>query len=191
MTKNQKNTLTSIIESNKDYSESFNQGNLSAKPSKSIAILTCMDTRINIEKVCGLESGEAHIIRNAGGKVTDDTMRSFVVSYKLLGTKDWFVIQHTDCGLSKITDEKMSSLLESDLETASFENGDWNSNKNDNSESGSSFGHQVEWNTFLDLKKSILEDIEKIKNHPLTPSYINIYGLIYDVKTGELESLEN
>lgn len=191
MTKNQKNTLTSIIESNKDYSESFNQGNLSAKPSKSIAILTCMDTRINIEKVCGLESGEAHIIRNAGGKVTDDTMRSFVVSYKLLGTKDWFVIQHTDCGLSKITDEKMASLLESDLETASFENGDWNSNKNDNSESGSSFGHQVEWNTFLDLKKSILEDIEKIKNHPLTPSYINIYGLIYDVKTGELESLEN
>ena len=191
MTKNQKNTLTSIIESNKDYSESFNQGNLSAKPSKSIAILTCMDTRINIEKVCGLESGEAHIIRNAGGKVTDDTMRSFVVSYKLLGTKDWFVIQHTDCGLSKITDEKMASLLESDLETASFENGDWNSNKNDNTESGSSFGHQVEWNTFLDLKKSILEDIEKIKNHPLTPSYINIYGLIYDVKTGELESLEN
>tara|TARA_B110000240_G_scaffold72083_1_gene81991 strand:+ start:291 stop:866 length:576 start_codon:yes stop_codon:yes gene_type:complete len=191
MTKNQKNTLTSIIESNKDYSESFNQGNLSAKPSKSIAILTCMDTRINIEKVCGLESGEAHIIRNAGGKVTDDTIRSFVVSYKLLGTKDWFVIQHTDCGLSKITDEKMASLLESDLETASFENGNWNSNKNDNSESGSSFGHQVEWNTFLDLKKSILEDIEKIKNHPLTPSYINIYGLIYDVKTGELESLEN
>ena len=191
MTKNQKNTLTSIIESNKDYSESFNQGNLSAKPSKSIAILTCMDTRINIEKVCGLESGEAHIIRNAGGKVTDDTIRSFVVSYKLLGTKDWFVIQHTDCGLSKITDEKMASLLESNLETASFENGDWNSNKNDNSESGSSFGHQVEWNTFLDLKKSILEDIEKIKNHPLTPSYINIYGLIYDVKTGELESLEN
>jgi|TARA_B110000459_G_C16411622_1_gene403281 carbonic anhydrase len=191
MTKNQKNTLTSIIESNKDYSESFNQGNLSAKPSKSIAILTCMDTRINIEKVCGLESGEAHIIRNAGGKVTDDTIRSFVVSYKLLGTKDWFVIQHTDCGLSKITDEKMASLLESDLETASFENGDWNSNKNDNSESGSSFGHQVEWNTFLDLKKSILEDIEKIKNHPLTPSYINIYGLIYDVKTGELETLEN
>ena len=191
MTKNQKNTLTSIIESNKDYSESFNQGNLSAKPSKSIAILTCMDTRINIEKVCGLESGEAHIIRNAGGKVTDDTIRSFVVSYKLLGTKDWFVIQHTDCGLSKITDEKMASLLESDLETASFENGDWNSNKNDNSEFGSSFGHQVEWNTFLDLKKSILEDIEKIKNHPLTPSYINIYGLIYDVKTGELETLEN
>ncbi|MDC0432234.1 carbonic anhydrase [Hyphomicrobiales bacterium] len=191
MTKNQKNTLTSIIESNKDYSESFNQGNLSAKPSKSIAILTCMDTRINIEKVCGLESGEAHIIRNAGGKVTDDTIRSFVVSYKLLGTKDWFVIQHTDCGLSKITDEKMASLLESNLETASFENGDWNSNKNDNSESGSSFGHQVEWNTFLDLKKSILEDIEKIKNHPLTPSYINIYGLIYDVKTGELETLEN
>ena len=191
MTKNQKNTLTSIIESNKDYSESFNQGNLSAKPSKSIAILTCMDTRINIEKVCGLESGEAHIIRNAGGKVTDDTIRSFVVSYKLLGTKDWFVIQHTDCGLSKITDEKMASLLESDLEIASFENGDWNSNKNDNSESGSSFGHQVEWNTFLDLKKSILEDIEKIKNHPLTPSHINVYGLIYDVKTGELESLEN
>ena len=191
MTKNQKNTLTSIIESNKDYSESFNQGNLSAKPSKSIAILTCMDTRINIEKVCGLESGEAHIIRNAGGKVTDDTIRSFVVSYKLLGTKDWFVIQHTDCGLSKITDEKMASLLESDLETASFENGDWNSNKNDNSESGSYFGHQVEWNTFLDLKKSILEDIEKIKNHPLTPSHINVYGLIYDVKTGELETLEN
>lgn len=191
MTKDQKNAFTSIIEKNKNYSESFNHDNLSAKPSKSIAVLTCMDTRINVEKICGLESGEAHILRNAGGRVTDDAIRSFIISYKLLGTKDWFVIQHTDCGLSKITDKKMANLLEDNLETATFKNGDWKSNKNHNSESGSPFGHQIKWHTFSDIKKSILEDVRKLKKHPLTPSHINVYGLIYDVKTGILETPEN
>lgn len=188
--KNKNRTLTSITENNKNYSEDFDKGDLASKPSKSIAILTCMDTRINPLELCGLNIGEAHIIRNAGGRVTDDAIRSLVISYKLLGTKDWFIIQHTDCGLSKITDKEIANLLENDLETATFENGNWKNNKNKDSESGSAQGHKMKWYTFSNLKESISEDLEKIKNHPLIPKNINIYGFIYDVKTAKLLPIE-
>ena len=123
--KNQNGALTSITENNKNYTEIFDKGDLASKPSKSIAILTCMDTRINPLKLCGLNIGDAHIIRNAGGRVTDDAIRSLIISYKLLGTKDWFIIQHTDCGLSKINDKEIADLLEIDLETSTLENGNW------------------------------------------------------------------
>ena len=188
--KNQNGALISITENNKNYTEIFDKGDLASKPSKSIAILTCMDTRINPLKLCGLNIGDAHIIRNAGGRVTDDAIRSLIISYKLLGTKDWFIIQHTDCGLSKINDKEIADLLEIDLETSTLENGNWKSNKNSKSEAGSNYGHKIKWYTFLNLKESILEDLEKIKNHPLIPKNINIYGFIYDVKTGRLEPLE-
>jgi carbonic anhydrase len=188
--KNQNGALTSITENNKNYTEIFDKGDLASKPSKSIAILTCMDARINPLKLCGLNIGDAHIIRNAGGRVTDDAIRSLIISYKLLGTKDWFIIQHTDCGLSKINDKEIADLLEIDLETSTLENGNWKSNKNSKSEAGSNYGHKIKWYTFLNLKESILEDLEKIKNHPLIPKNINIYGFIYDVKTGRLEPLE-
>lgn len=188
--KNQNGALTSITENNKNYTEIFDKGDLASKPSKSIAILTCMDTRINPLKLCGLNIGDAHIIRNAGGRVTDDAIRSLIISYKLLGTTDWFIIQHTDCGLSKINDKEIANLLEIDLETSTLENGNWKSNKNSKSEAGSNYGHKIKWYTFLNLKESILEDLEKIKNHPLIPKNINIYGFIYDVKTGRLEPLE-
>jgi len=188
--KNQNGALTSITENNKNYTEIFDKGDLASKPSKSIAILTCMDTRINPLKLCGLNIGDAHIIRNAGGRVTDDAIRSLIISYKLLGTKDWFIIQHTDCGLSKINDKEIADLLEIDLETSTLENGNWKSNKNSKSEAGSNYGRKIKWYTFLNLKESILEDLEKIKNHPLIPKNINIYGFIYDVKTGRLEPVE-
>ena len=188
--KNQNGALTSITENNKNYTEIFDKGDLASKPSKSIAILTCMDTRINPLKLCGLNIGDAHIIRNAGGRVTDDAIRSLIISYKLLGTKDWFIIQHTDCGLSKINDKEIADLLEIDLETSTLENGNWKSNKNSKSEAGSNYGHKIKWYTFLNLKESILEDLEKIKKHPLIPKNINIYGFIYDVKTGRLEPVE-
>lgn len=188
--KNQNGALTSITENNKNYTEIFDKGDLASKPSKSIAILTCMDTRINPLKLCGLNIGDAHIIRNAGGRVTDDAIRSLIISYKLLGTKDWFIIQHTDCGLSKINDKEIADLLEIDLETSTLENGNWKSNKNSKSEDGSNYGRKIKWYTFLNLKESILEDLEKIKNHPLIPKNINIYGFIYDVKTGRLEPSE-
>ena len=187
--KNQNGALTSITENNKNYTEIFDKGDLASKPSKSIAILTCMDTRINPLKLCGLNIGDAHIIRNAGGRVTDDAIRSLIISYKLLGTKDWFIIQHTDCGLSKINDKEIADLLEIDLETSTLENGNWKSNKNSKSEAGSNYGHKIKWYTFK-FKREYLEDLEKIKKHPLIPKNINIYGFIYDVKTGRLEPLE-
>ena len=124
MTKN----LVPIIEANNQYSKEFDKGDLSAQPKKNIAILTCMDARFDPAKALGLEEGDAHVIRNAGGRATDDAIRSLVVSHKLLGTFEWFLIQHTDCGMQKISDETIAKLLEDDLETASFDGKSWSNN---------------------------------------------------------------
>ena len=103
--------LIPIIEANNQYSKKFDKGDLSASPKKNIAILTCMDARFDPARALGLEEGDAHVIRNAGGRVTDDAIRSLIVSHKLLGTVEWFLIQHTDCGIQKISDEETGAYL--------------------------------------------------------------------------------
>lgn len=181
--------LFEIIESNQRFKIKFDKAELSAQPTRHIAILTCMDCRMNPYEFAGLREGEAHIIRNAGGRVTDDAIRSLVVSHKLLGTLDWFIIGHTDCGMSKITDEVIGELLEKDLETATLDQGVWINplrEASDNTKSGSSLGKQTKWYTFNNLGQTILDDIDIIKKHPLVPSHINVYGLIFDVHAGKL-----
>ena len=141
MTKN----LLQIIEANNKYSKEFDKGDLSAQPKKNIAILTCMDARFDPAKALGLEEGDAHVIRNAGGRVTDDAIRSLVVSHKLLGTTEWILIQHTDCGMQKISDETIAQLLEDDLETAFFDGKSWSNNnvQSETSKPGSKEGHKL------------------------------------------------
>ena len=181
--------LSEMIESNERFKTKFDKAELSAQPTKHIAILTCMDCRMNPYEFAGLREGEAHIIRNAGGRVTDDAIRSLVVSHKLLGTLDWFIVGHTDCGMSKVTDEVIGELLETDLETASLDQGVWINplrESSDNTKSGSSLGKHTKWYTFNNLGQTILDDIDIIKKHPLVPSHIKIYGLIFDVHTGKL-----
>ena len=160
-----------ILNANNQYSKEFNKGDLPAQPKKNIAILTCMDARFDPAKALGLEEGDAHVIRNAGGRVTDDAIRSLVISHKLLATNEWILIQHTDCGMQKISDETIAKLLEDDLETASFDGQSWSNNntKSENSKPGSKEGHNINWYTFSSLKQSMTEDLKIIKNHSLIP----------------------
>src|SRR6201999_2600854 len=103
---------------NAAYSDRFEKGDLALPPARRFAILTCMDARLDPAKYAGLTEGDAHVIRNAGGRATDDAIRSLVISYKLLGTREWFVIHHSNCGMELFTGEQMSDLLSKSLETA-------------------------------------------------------------------------
>ncbi len=159
--------LNEILSANKKYASGFkSKSELKSPPKKHFAILTCMDARLDPAKFAGLAEGDAHVIRNAGGRVSDDAIRSLLISHKLLGTDEWFVIQHTSCGMCCVTNEEIDK-----------EFGIENESK------------KIDWLTFEDNKKCLKEDLEKLKNHSLVPDSIKIHGLIYDVKTGFLEKL--
>jgi len=175
--------LEEVLSANEEYVAGFgDKGELALPPARHFSILTCMDARIDPAKISGLTEGDAHVIRNAGGRASEDAIRSLVISYKLLGTKEWFVIHHTDCGMELFTNEIMGDLLANSLDTASFD-GEW---KDDGKTPGSTEGQNIDFLTINDQEASVLEDVEKIRNHPLVPPYIPIYGYIYDVKSGRL-----
>jgi carbonic anhydrase len=123
------------------------------------------------------------VIRNAGGRASEDAIRSVVISYKLLGTKEWFVIHHTDCGMLTFTNEIIRDLLSKSLETARIENGQW---KDVGSGGGSNAAEYIEWLTFKNLNQSVIHDMARIRTHPLVPLAIPIYGYVYDVISGKL-----
>ena len=155
--------LKEVLFSNKTYAKNFDhKRNLQASPIKKFAILTFMDARLDPAKFAGLSEGDAHVIRNAGGRVTDDVIRSLLISYKLLGTKEWFIIHHTDCGLEKFSNSDIDKEFNIDLK------------------------NKIDWLTFKNNEKSVLQDICILKNNPLVPKSIPIYGYIYDCKTGNL-----
>ncbi len=172
-----------VLQANEQYVAGFNKGDLAMPPARQFAILTCMDARLDPAKYAGLSEGDAHVIRNAGGRASDDAIRSLVISYKLLGTKEWFVIHHTDCGMETFTDDIMRDLLSSSLKTASVDESGWH----DCCEGpGSAEGKYIDWLTISDQAESVLEDVVRIKSHPLVPVNIPVYGYIYDVKSGQL-----
>src|SRR5690606_21613513 len=142
------NVLDEVLTANRDYAASFgDKGKLAMPPSRQFAILTCMDARLDPAKFAGLAEGDAHVIRNAGGRASDDAIRSLVISYKLLGTREWFVIHHTNCGMEFFTNEIMRGLLASSLEPASLVDGEW---QDTGSGSGSREGQYIEWLTIAD-----------------------------------------
>jgi len=175
--------LDEVLKANKDYSEHFDKGTLAIPPARHFAILTCMDARLDPAKFAGLIEGDAHIIRNAGGRASDDAIRSLIISHKLLGTKEWFVIHHTDCGMQLFTNEVMYKLLSESLDTAVFDGKHWQNPTKDN---GSNEGQYINWLTFENLEQSVIDDVHRIRNHPLVPKTIPIYGFIYDVRSGKL-----
>ena len=176
--------LKEILAANEKYVVGFGEkGKLALPPARRFAILTCMDARLHPSKYAGLSEGDAHVIRNAGGRATDDAIRSLVISYKLLGTREWFVIHHTDCGMALFTDDIISDLLEKSLETAQVDEKGW---RDVGKGPGSGAGRFIKWHTFTDLPKSVTDDVTRIRNHPLVPKGIPIYGYIYDVRTGKL-----
>ena len=178
------NVLSEVLSANTTYTANFgDKGKLPMPPGRRFAILTCMDARLDPAKFAGLSEGDAHVIRNAGGRASDDAIRSLVISYKLLGTREWFVIHHTDCGMETFTDEIMRGLLASSLKTASVDASGWH----DSGEGpGSREGDYIDWLTIKDQAESVTSDVRRIRNHPLVSGSIPIYGYIYDVRSGKL-----
>ena len=176
--------LQEVLEANAKYVSSFgDKASLALPPARQFAILTCMDARLDPAKYAGLSEGDAHVIRNAGGRASDDAIRSLVISYKLLGTKEWFVIHHSNCGMEFFTDESIRGLLSKSLETAALgEEGFYDVGKGPGSEDGA----YIDWLTISDRNKAVLDDVSRIRRHSLVPSNIPIYGYIYDVATGSL-----
>ena len=175
--------LNEVLLANREYVSGFDKADLAMPPARQFAILTCMDARLDPAKYAGLSEGDAHVIRNAGGRASDDAIRSLVISYKLLGTKEWFVIHHTDCGMETFTNEIMSDLLTSSLKTSSVDASGWH----DSGEGpGSTEAKYINWLTIKNQAESVLEDVTRIKAHPLVPGDIPVYGYVYDVKSGSL-----
>ena len=153
--------------SNINYADDFGSKKyLKSKPTRRFAILTCMDARLDPAKFAGLVEGDAHVIRNAGGRASEDAVRSLLISYKLLDTKEWFVVHHTGCGMEAVTNEEINEIF--GIKTSS----------------------NINWLTFNDNKRSLIEDVLTLRNHPLVPKSIPIYGYIYNCSNGRLEEVQ-
>ncbi|MDH5591963.1 MAG: carbonic anhydrase [Gammaproteobacteria bacterium] len=176
--------LDEVLSANADYVAGFgSKGDLPMPPGRNFAILTCMDARLDPAKYAGLAEGDAHVIRNAGGRASDDAIRSLVISYKLLGTKEWFVIHHTDCGMETFNNEIMGNLLASSLKRSSVDASGWHDSGDGE---GTTDGKFIQWLTINDQAQSVTEDVKRIRNSPMVPAEIPIYGYIYDCKSGKL-----
>src|SRR4051794_25952497 len=176
--------LDEVLSANDRYAASFGEkAGLTLPPARRFAILTCMDARLDPAKYAGLTEGDAHVIRNAGGRASDDAIRSLVISYKLLGTREWFVIHHTDCGMAFFSNDLMSDLCGSSLDTAQLGPDGF---VDAGTGSGSNEAKYIDWLTIGDPEQAVTDDVLRIRNHPLVPGRIPIYGYIYDVKTGKL-----
>jgi carbonic anhydrase len=158
--------IDDVVQANEKYYQTFTGGNKPVQPKKKLAILTCMDSRIDVFDILGLESGDAHVIRNAGGIVTDDALRSLIVSQNLLGTEEILVMNHTDCGLMLIGEDEMKEKLQRQYGTAAV--------------SPSHF------HAFKDLEQNVRDQVQKLRTHPWLPNAVPVRGFIYDVRTGRL-----
>ena len=157
-----------FLDANSAYASTFTKGDLPMPPGRKTAVLVCMDARIDPAKALGLEEGDAHVIRNAGGLATPDAIRSLVISYKLLGTREFVVIHHTDCGMLTFTNEQIRDQLKQDL------NAD---------------ASAIDFLPFSDVDASVRRDLETIRANPLIPSDIPVRGFVYDVTTGRLREI--
>lgn len=173
-----------VLDANAKYAASFGErANLAMPPKRRFAILTCMDARLDPAKYAGLSEGDAHVIRNAGGRASEDAIRSLVISYKLLGTHEWFVVHHTNCGMEFFTNERIRELLKNSLETAALGPDGF---KDVGRGPGSTEGEYIEWLTIANTAQAVVDDVRRIRGHPLVPKRIPVYGYVFDVKTGRL-----
>lgn len=156
-----------LVRNNEDYARSFKKGDLPLPPAKQVAVVACMDARLDVHKILGLQEGDAHVIRNAGGAVTDDAIRSLAISQRLLGTKEIILIHHTDCGMLTFTDDQVKSQIESET----------------------GIRPQFALEAFKDLDEDVRQSIARIKASPFVPRKDKIRGFVYDVKTGRLNEV--
>ena len=156
-----------LLANNEDYAASFNQGELPVPPAKKLAVIACMDARLNLYDILGLEVGDAHVIRNAGGVVTEDEIRSLAISQRLLGTEEIVLIHHTECGMLTFTDDEFKRAIQDDT------------------------GIKPTWaaEAFPDLDEDVRQSIARIKASPFIPRTDAVRGFVYDVKTGKLNEV--
>jgi carbonic anhydrase len=156
-----------LLENNREYARTF-QGPLPLPPGKHLAVLACMDARLDVYALLGLEPGESHVIRNAGGVVTDDEIRSLAISQRLLGTEEIILIHHTDCGMLTFTDDAFKKSIQDET------------------------GIKPEWaaESFSDLDEDVRQSIARIKASPFIPKKENVRGFVFDVATGELTEVD-
>jgi carbonic anhydrase len=174
--------LDEVLAANRAYRERFGaKGQLAMPPARRFAVLTCMDARLDPAKFAGLAEGDAHVIRNAGGRASDDAIRSLVISYKLLGTREWFVIHHTDCGMETFTDQIIRDLLSKSLEPAEIDSQGWHDR---GAGPGSDSGEFIDWLTIRDVHASVVTDVRRIRAHHLVPPTIPIYGYYQSTTNG-------
>src|SRR3954447_2501190 len=160
-------SIDQVIQNNQRYAEDFDKAGLPLPPAKKLAVISCMDARLNVHKLLGLEDGDAHVIRNAGGVVTDDEIRSLAISQRLLGTTEIMLIHHTDCGMLTFTDDEFSDKLEQEA------------------------GVKPAWaaECFGDLEEDVRQSIARIKESPFIPNKDNVRGFVYEVESGRLREV--
>ena len=160
--------LNEVQAANQKYATGFTKGDLPMPPGRKFAVLACMDARLDPARVLGLEEGDAHVIRNAGGRASPDALRSLIISYKLLGTREFLIVHHTDCGMLTFTNDVIREMLKND--TGSDASG-------------------IDFLPFSDLEQSVRDDLATVKGSPLIPNDIPVSGFIYDVRSGRLQSV--
>ena len=161
--------IDEVLAAHQSYSASFRLGHLPMPPARKLAIVACMDARLTIEPMLGLKTGEAHIIRNAGGIITEDAVRSLIISHELLGTQEFMIINHTDCGMLTFKDEELAERLQQ--------------------ATGAMPLVPVVFHAFDDVAANVRRQLQRLRSHPWVPKEIPVRGFIYDVKTGRLQEV--
>ena len=156
-----------LVHNNQSYAGSFKKGDLPLPPARHIAVLACMDARLDVHKILGLQEGDAHVIRNAGGAATDDAIRSLAISQRLLGTKEIILIHHTGCGMLTFRDEDIKRKIEQET----------------------GIRPAFAFEAFTDLEEDVKQSIARIKASPFIPNKSSVRGFVYDVHTGRLNEV--
>ena len=156
-----------LLKNNESYTRSFAKGGLPLPPAKGVAVLACMDARLDVHKILGLDEGDAHVIRNAGGVATEDAIRSLVISQRLLGTKEIILIHHTDCGMLTFKDDDVKAKIASEV----------------------GIKPHFALEAFGDLEADVKQSVARIKASPFIPNKSSVRGFVYDVKTGKLNEV--
>ena len=158
-----------LVEANEKFAAGFDQGGLPMPPARKVAVLACMDARLHPSKFLGLEIGDAHVIRNAGGRASDDAIRSLIISQRMLGTKEVLVIHHTDCGMLTFSNDQLREKLKAET-------------GNDAS--------KIDFLPFPELDRSVRDDVKRIKESPFVDKDVAVTGFVYDVNTGRLRRID-
>jgi carbonic anhydrase len=158
-----------VLRANEEYARRFQLAHLPVPPARKLAIVACMDARLSVEQALGLQTGDAHIIRNAGGIVTDDVLRSLIISHHLLGTQEFMIINHTGCGMLSFQDEELRIRLQE--------------------QTGAAAATPTQFHSFSNVVENVRQQVERVKSHPWIPPQIPVRGFVYDVRTGRLNEV--